>query len=214
MENKDSFETINIPEIKTADISYWYSNEVLKWWQIDASNNRQISKVQYFAFKVNCTWWTIISSYTTSTLFDIIYTGFNGDIWKTFNTAILWSPALISPLSGTITKSYTIDTSNENNITWIPQEIVVPIWKVCEVTFTALTSTQIVQLTDTSTAWFILLSDFSSVPINLTQSAPRVTFMWGSSINNLYFKLRWASTTNSLWLITERPSFWIFIKIY
>jgi hypothetical protein len=29
MEIKDSFETIDIPEIKTADISYGYNSEVL-----------------------------------------------------------------------------------------------------------------------------------------------------------------------------------------
>lgn len=210
----DNFETIIIPEIKTSDISYWYSNEVLKWWQIDASNNRQISKVQYFAFKVNCISWSILSSHTTATFFDIIYTGKNWELDKSFDTGILWSPALISPFGWNITKSYTIDTWYEDNILWIPQEIIVPIWRVCEVTFTALTSTQLVQLTNTSTASIILLSDFSYIPINLTQSAPRVTFMWWSNTDNLKFKLRWASTTNSVWLITERPSFWIFIKIY
>lgn len=211
----DNFETIIIPEIKTSDISYWYSNEVLKWWQIDASNNRQISKVQYFAFKVNCIWWTISWVYQPSTFYDIVYTWINWDCNATFNDIFLWDPETSgNSLSGTITKSYTIDTWYEERFIRIPQEIIVPIWRVCEVTFTANTSTQVVQLANTSTAWIILLSDFSTIPINLTQSAPRVTFMWSSKTDNLKFKLRWASTTSSPLWITERPSFWIFIKIY
>lgn len=58
MATKDSFETIDIPEIKTADISYWYNSEVLNWSQIDPSGNRDISGEQYFAMDIWASSWS------------------------------------------------------------------------------------------------------------------------------------------------------------
>jgi hypothetical protein len=48
----DSFETITIPEPKTADISYGYDSEVIKGVQIDPSGNRRINQMQYYALDI------------------------------------------------------------------------------------------------------------------------------------------------------------------
>jgi len=208
----DNFETIIIPEIKTSDISYWYSNEVLKWWQIDASNNRQISKVQYFAFKVNCIWWPTTFA-LSNTKYALIYSWKNWDTNKSFTELFLeWSWAG-EEYTWNITKYSTIDTHYESNwATQVPIDIVIPSWKICEVVTSFLTSTQILRL-DIITGSVQFLYWYNSTPILLSTANPNSTF-FSSSTTSLKLRLNWLSTTNSPPYVTERPSFWIFIKIY
>ena len=111
----DSFETITIPEIKTSDISYGYNSEVLNWTQINPSGNRNISQVQYFAMDIFSSAWATWDG--TFRVLKLIW--FNGDLQKAYSQEIITA---LGSTTAQITKSYNIDTPNNDNISSIMKD--------------------------------------------------------------------------------------------
>lgn len=187
MATKDSFETIDIPEIKTADISYWYNSEVLNWSQIDPSLNRDISGEQYFAMDI----WSSSWSAWDLTFRDINLIWLNWDKEKSYTQEIistLWST------TAKITKSYTIDTP-VNNI------IKVPVWKVFKISTYFNSSTQLLRVSTTGSKRYLKWWN-----TDLSSTVPELVFMnsWSTTIN---VTLKFATTAS------ERPIFWFLIEI-
>jgi len=189
MADKDSFQTITIPEIKTADISYWYDSESIKWVQIDPEGNREISQEQYFAMDIFASGWAAWDG----TFRDINLIGFNGDKGKSYSQEIistLWST------TAAITKTYTIDTPVNNMFK-------LPAWKIFKISAYFNSATQNLRISDTGTRRYIRAW---ATPLDLTSANPELVF-----INN------W-TTTSSITLkfatsAADRPIFWFLIEI-
>lgn len=209
----DSFETIDIPTIKTADISYWYDNQPLNGIQIDPSNNRNISRTQFYALSFKVTGW-LTTWVPTNTLTDLVYTGQNGYINKSFTELIYSWLGAGNEQTGTITKYSTIDSVYEKNIagSQVAWDILIPAWRICEINSRFFTNTQTVRL-DTISGSKDFLFWNQTTNIDLTSTNPNCTIV---SISNVPLKLRikWASSTNLGGHIDERPIFGLFLKIY
>lgn len=209
----DSFETIIIPEIQTADISYGYNSEVLKWTQIDPNGNRNISRAQFYALSYKVTG-GLTTGVATNTLTDLVYTGQNWFINKAFSELIysgLWAG---NEQTGTITKYTTLDSVYEKNLAGaqVAGDILIPSWRICEINSRFLTTTQTVRLDVISGSKDFLFWN-QTTNIDLTSTNPNCTLVSISS-SPLKLRIKWASSTNLAWHIDERPIFWIFIKIY
>ena len=190
MATKDSFDTIDIPELKTADISYGYNSEVLNWSQIDPSWNRYISWMQYFAMDI------FASSGSTwdGTFRDINLIGFNWDKWKSYTQEII---VALGSTTAAITKSYTINTLINNVIK-------LPAWKVFKISAYFNSSTQNLRIADTGSRRYIRAG---TTPLDLTSANPELIF-----INN------W-TTTSSITLkfatsASDRPIFGFLMEIF
>ncbi len=189
MATKDSFETIDIPEIKTADISYWYNSDVLNWQQIDPKNNRNISGEQYFAMDIFSSSWNTWDW----TFRDLKLIGFNWDKWVSYTQEIITA---LGNTTASITKSYTIDTPVNNTFK-------LPTWKVFKICAYFNSTTQNLRISDTGTRRYIRAW---ASQLDLTSTNPELIF-----INN------WTTTSNiTLKFATsasDRPIFWFLIEI-
>jgi hypothetical protein len=184
----DSFETITIPEPKTADISYGYDSEVIKWAQIDPTSNRKINQMQYYALDV---WWTWGAAWdTTYRIINLI--GLNGDRDRTYSEEIIQG---LGSTTARITKTYTIDTPVNGTIK-------VPPWAIFRINSRFSTSTQTLRMTITGSYRFLLWS-----ANDLTSSNPSATLINASNTSlSIYFRFQ---TTAA-----ERPVFWFFVEIF
>lgn len=184
----DSFETIVIPEPKTADISYGYDSEVIKGVQIDPTGNNKINKMQYYALDI---WWTGWAAWdATYRIINLI--GLNGDRDKTYSEEIiqwLWST------TARITKTYTIDTP-------VNGVIKVPPWAIFRINARFSTATQTLRMTISGSYRFL-----NGNSNDLTDANPTATLINASNTSlTIYFRFQ---TTAA-----ERPVFWFFVEIF
>jgi len=188
MTDNISNETINIPDpVQSSYVRNW-QDSVIEDSQLNVWSNRRISNMQYFAIDLNC------SSGATGdwTFRDVNLIGFNGDLAQSYTTEILptrWNTV------ATVTKSHTIDLPVENII-------LVPAWKIMEVCTSIASATITVKASITWTYRFVEWTTLS-----LTSTTPRVSVI-NSSSDYLRVKIQFATSAS------ERPSFWIVIKIY
>lgn len=187
MENKEGFEIITIPEPQTADISYGYDSEVIKWVQIDAKSNRQISGMQYYALDIWSSAWAA---------WDAVYRRINliGNNWDKEKT---YSEEIIQTLGSTtakITKTYTIDTP-------VNGVIKVPPWAIFRINSRFSTATQTLRMTITWSYRFLYGSSNDLYSWN-----PTVTLINSSNISlEIYFRFQTS--------VAERPVFWFLVEI-
>ena len=183
-----SNETINIPDpVQSSYVRNW-QDSVIEDSQLNVGNNRRISNMQYFAMDIFCSSWAT----GDVTFRDVNLIGFNWDLAKSYTTEILptrWNS------TATLTKSYTIDTPIEN-------VILVPTWKIMEVCTSIASATITVKASITWTFRYL-----EGTTANLTSTTPRVSVI-NSSNDYLRVKIQFATSAS------ERPSFWIVIKIY
>lgn len=195
------YTVVTIPEPQTADISYGYNSEPLKWVQIDPSNNRNISWMQYFAFDVQATSGTV----ATGLYRDIIFTGKNWDLWKLYTQLFygwLWAG---NEITWTFTKRYTTDTFYElnesvNQAGWI---IRIPSWKIAEIQTAFNSSTQRLRLNVLAGSYRFLF--WSSLDFSSTNTNTTIINKWTT---DLQLRMQFATTAS------DRPIFWILIKIF
>ena len=189
MADKDSFQTITIPEIKTADISYWYDSEAIKWVQFDPNWNRDISQEQYFAMDIFSSAWNTWDG----TFRDINL------IWFNWDRSISYTQEIISALGNTtaaITKSYTIDTP-VNNIFKLPS------WKIFKISAYFNSATQNIRIANTGTRRYLRAW---ATPLDLTSANPELVFInsWTTASS---ITLKFATSA------ADRPIFWFLIEI-
>lgn len=201
---EDSFETIKIPDIKTADISYGYDSQPLVWPQIDPSNNRNISWMQYFALRVNQVSWPTGTVTPTA----LIFTGKNWDIQKNYTNTLFWKwLGAGNEVTVNITKKYTMDTAYENNAlgVWSQVDWVFRIkaWQIAEISTWFNTSTMTLNLQNI--LWNYAILSGTSLWFTTTNNQATVINSWTT---DLVFRMLFSTTAS------DRPTFSILMKIF
>lgn len=116
----------------------------------------------------------------------------NWDLWKSYSQEIVvWRGST----TATVTKKYTV------SITW--NSIEVPAWSIVEIECRPLTSTQIVQIA--TTGWSFQYISWNSMDFSFTFTKATIL---NNSTSNATLKLNFGTS----W--TDRPRFWLFIRIY
>lgn len=185
----NSFTEISIPEIITPDTSQGINNAPIEDVQMKLWNNRNISWVQFFAMDI----WSSAGATWDATFRVLNLIGFQWDREKSYSQEIitaLWST------TAKITKRFTIDTPVNNIIS-------VPSGKVLEVVARFSSATQNLKINNTT--WSYRFLEWSTNI--LTSSNPRVIIM-NSWDDNLRINLQFATSAS------DRPIFWVFLKIY
>jgi len=116
----------------------------------------------------------------------------NWDLWKSYSQEIV---VAMGSTTATLTKKYTV------NVIW--NSIVIPSWAVIEIECQPITSTQIIRLVTTGWSFKYLLGTTT----DLTSTFNKVTLL-NESTSDATMKLNFGTS----W--TDRPRFWIFIRIY
>lgn len=201
---EDSFETIKIPDLKTADISYGYDSQPLVWPQIDPSNNRNISWMQYFALRINQTVWPTGTGTPTA----LIFTGKNGDIGKIYTNTLFWKwLGAGNEVTVNITKKYTMDTYYENNAlgVWSQVDWVFRIkaGQIAEISTWFNTATMTLNLTNI--AWNYIIISGTSISFDNTNQKAIVMNSWTT---DLVFRMLFSTTAS------DRPTFSIFVRVF
>lgn len=192
-----------VPNIPEWDKKQGYNEPPIQDVQIKTWDNRKIAHIQYFALYIQGTSWASWDA----TYRDIVFTGLNGDNEKTHTELFyngLWS---WNELTAKFTKSYTIDTFYESNVSgagtntgWI---IKIPMGAIVEIQSIFSTATQNLKLNVIAWSYKFLFGT-----TNIFTSSNTTSTIISSGTEALQIRMQFATSAS------ERPNFWIFIKIY
>lgn len=157
--------------------------------QIKVWSNRGISGMQYFAFDIRST----AGSAGDATFRDVNLVGFNYDLEKTYNQEII---STLGNTTAFVSKRYTIDTPTWKFIKLLP-------WKIFEAGTYFGSATQSIKFV--MATWSYRFMEWGN--LTLSNANQKVTLM-NVGNTDLSVKIQYNTTA------AERPSFWVFIKIF